>query len=182
MSWLLKSAFLTPTLVGVLEGCRDKVAETDDLRVLTTPQNETIIAISDTIIPRTDTPSASDVRSNYFMDLLLQDVFDKEARNDFLMGLAQFDEECVESTGHSFSKLDGQQRFVYLEKLDKEIMERTYGEHVPFYYLFKELTITIYFSSEKGVTQNLNYTPVPGPYRGEVDFSTDTRIMVGNKL
>ncbi len=79
-----------------------------------------------------------------------------------------------------FSRLSEQT--AYLEKIDKEIMEQEYDELVPFYYTFKHLTITIYFTTEQGVKQNLNYNPIPGRYIGEVDLGPDDKIMIGNGM
>ncbi len=182
VSWILKSAFLAPTILSALQGCEDKVSKTNKLFVLDNKQNDLAKAIADTIIPRTATPSASDVKVNQFMDLLLQDVFDKSVKEKFLNGLDEFDKDCISSTGESFVKLDESEQYNYLEKVDQKIMGTAYGNSVPFYYTFKHLTITIYFSTEQGVKQNLNYMPVPGPYIGEVELKEGDKIMVGNKM
>ena len=116
------------------------------------------------------------------MDLLLNDVFEKEVKKAFLEGLAEFDKDCKSSTGNSFAELSQSAQYTYLEKVDKDTMGTKYGDSVPFYYTFKHLAITIYFSTEQGVKQNLNYIPVPGPYIGEVELKEGDRIMVGNKM
>ena len=182
VSWILKSAFFAPTILTALQGCEDKISETSEFFVLNNEQHDLVKAIADTIIPRTATPSASDVKVNQFMDLLLNDVFDKEVKGGFLDGLNEFDKDCKSSTGNSFSELSEPEQYTYLEKVDKEIMGAAYGDTVPFYYTFKHLTITIYFSTEQGVKQNLNYMPVPGPYIGEVELKEGDKIMVGNKM
>ncbi len=182
VSWILKSAFFAPTILSALQGCEDKVSKTSSLFVLTEEQNDLMKTIADTIIPRTTTPSASDVKVSQFMDLLLKDVFDKAVKEKFLNGLDKFDRDCISSTGESFAKLDESEQYTYLERVDQEIMGKEYGDAVPFYYTFKHLTITIYFSTEQGVKQNLNYNPVPGPYIGEVELKEGDKIMVGNKM
>lgn len=182
MSWMLKSAFLAPTLVTVLQGCQDVVSKAQELLVLNSDENETVIAISDTIIPRTKTPSASDVKVNYFIDLLLKDVFDEQTRQDFLKGLFLFNEDCKATTGSYFSELSDKERVAYLKEVDEDIMGKEYGELVPFYYSFKQLTVTAYFSTKEGAIQNLDYNPVPGPYVGEVECNEDTKIMMGNHM
>ncbi|TMU50705.1 gluconate 2-dehydrogenase subunit 3 family protein [Flagellimonas algicola] len=182
ISWILKSAFLTPAVSTLFHSCRDEVANAREMQILKPGQNESIIAMADTIVPRTDTPSASDVRVNHFIDLLLKDVFDRKTRSAFLQGLSDFDEKCKARTGSDFYDLDEQRRFQYLSKVDQQIMGRDYGERVPFYYSFKHLVITSYFSTKEGVRQNLDYKPVPGPYKGEVDCHGNTRIMIGNYM
>jgi hypothetical protein len=182
ISWILKSAFLAPTILTVLQSCQDQVLHSRDLLVLNDEQDELIKAIADTILPRTASPSASDVKVDRFMDLLLQDVFEEEVKQKFIQGLSQFDEDCKSNTGSRFVELNESEQTAYLEKIDNEIMEQEYDELVPFYYTFKHLTITIYFTTEQGVKQNLNYNPIPGNFIGEVDLGPDDKIMIGNRM
>jgi len=182
ISWILKSALLAPTILTVLQSCQEQVLNTRDLMVLNDEQDDLIKAIADTILPRTESPSASNVKVDRFMDLLLQDVFEDEVKQKFLQGLSQFDVDCQSVTGHSFVDLIESDKYTYLEKVDKEIMEQEYDDLVPFYYTFKHLTITIYFTTEQGVKQNLNYNPIPGSYIGEVDLGPDDKIIIGNKM
>lgn len=182
MSWILKSALLAPAILTVLQNCQGKVLNSRDLLVLNDEQDDLINAIADTILPRTDSPSASDVKVDRFMDLLLQDVFEEDVKQKFLQGLSQFDSDCQNSMGSSFVDLIESERYDYLEKIDKEIMEQEYNDLVPFYYTFKHLTITIYFTTEQGVKQNLNYMPIPGSYVGEVDLKPEDKIIIGNRM
>lgn len=182
ISWILKSAFLAPTLLTVLQSCQDQVLSAKELLVLSDDQDDLIIAIADTILPRTASPSASDVKVDRFIDLLLNDVFEEDVKQKFLLGLLEFDKDCESITGSQFLELDTSEQYTYLEKIDKEIMEQEYDELVPFYYTFKHLVITTYFSTEQGIKQNLNYMPVPGAYVGEVDLKPGDKIMIGNRM
>ncbi len=182
ISWLLKSAFLAPTLLTTLQSCQEEVSETNKLLVLNDYQNDLIKTISDTIIPRTTTPSASDVKVNYFIDLLLKDVFEKDVQQKFLKGLIQFDETCKSNTGKSFLNLTEKEQHDYLKQVDEDIMSKEYGDLVPFYYSFKVLTIKTYFSTKEGALNNLNYNPVPGPYQGEIELKKEDKITIGNRM
>ena len=182
ISWILKSAFLAPTILTFLQSCQDEVVNTRDLLVLNDKQDDLIKAIADTIIPRTTTPSASDVNVDRFIDLLLKDVFEEDIKQSFLNGLTQFDKDCETITGNSFVDLDETAQYTYLEKVDKEIMEKEYDEFAPFYYTFKHLIITIYFTTEQGVKQNLHYDPIPGDYIGEIDLKEGDKIRIGNRM
>jgi hypothetical protein len=182
ISWILKSAFLAPTLLTVLQSCQDQVLSARELLVLSDEQDDLIIAIADTILPRTASPSASDVKVDRFIDLLLKDVFEEDVKQKFLLGLLEFDKDCKSITGISFVELNQSEQYTYLEKIDKEIMEQEYDELVPFYYTFKHLVITTYFTTEQGVKQNLNYMPIPGAYVGEVDLKPGDKIIIGNRM
>lgn len=181
-SWILTSAFFAPGVLSFLESCKQKDLKNRTLLVLNDNQDDLVNSISDTIIPRTTTPGASDVKVNKFIDVLLSDVFENEIKDKFLDGLIEFDRTCQSITGKSFSKLGKEEQFNYLEKVDREIMGKQYGEKAPFYYLFKILTITTYFSTKQGVIQNLNYLPIPGPYQGNVDYKEGDKIIVGNQM
>jgi hypothetical protein len=58
-------------------------------------QNETLIALSDLIIPATDTPGAKDALVNRFIDEIIA-VEASQVQRDFLNGLAFLDGESIE--------------------------------------------------------------------------------------
>ena len=182
LSWILKSALFAPAIATALNGCQKEVFNGRKLLVFDTEQNDLVKAIADIIIPHTTSPSASELKVDSFMDLLLMDVFEDEVKRQFLAGLAQFDTECQSTTGNNFLKLNESERYSYLEKVDRETMEKSYRDRIPFYYTFKSLVITIYFSTEQGIKQNLNYTPIPGPYKGSIELKEGDRIRIGNRM
>lgn len=179
ISWILKSAYLAPSIFTGLLSCKSEVSNSD-LFVFSKQQDELVNAISDTILPRTKTPSASDVKVDKYMDLLLKDVFEKIHKKSFINGLNQFDKNCKAFTGRKFVDLNQTDRYDYLDKLDKKVNAEKKAGFEPFFSRFKNLTVTIYFSTEQGVKQNLNYTPVPGPYLGDVELAAGAKIMIGN--
>lgn len=180
-TWILGSAVFGPGLLQAIQGCQPKVSEEQDLMVLNGHQFNLAQSLSDTILPKTDTPSASEVQVPQFLDLLLRDVFDEPVKQHLIDGINLFDEACRSSLGKSFVQLDQAVRNQYLEEKDKEVMSEAYTEEIPFYYTFKQLVIILYFSSADGVKQNLDYRPIPGPFQGDMSLDTSDRIMIGNK-
>ena len=67
-------------------------------------QNETLIVLSDVIIPATDTPGAKDALVNRYLDLLLS-VQPDEFQKQFLEALAFIDSESQKQFGENFRKL-----------------------------------------------------------------------------
>src|SRR5438552_3798201 len=57
-------------------------------------QNETLIVLSDMILPKTDTPGAKEALVNRFVDRLLA-AETRESQQRFLAGLAYIDGECM---------------------------------------------------------------------------------------
>ncbi len=153
-----------------------------DLKVLSPEQYLLCNGIADTILPKTESVSASEVRVSEIMDLMMLDVFKQEVVDSLLQGMQIFNQECKDSQGKSFSKLSQEQQIEYLTALDQQVMRASYDDVIPFYYTFKKLCVEIYFQTEQGVKQNLNYTPIPGPYVGDVELKPGDKIAVGNAV
>jgi hypothetical protein len=69
----------------------------------------------------------------------------------------------------------------------KENEEKGKGNHnfkketMPNHYFqqMKQLTISGYFSSEKGRKESLRYTPVPGKFQGEIEYKKGDKLFAG---
>ncbi len=181
-TWIAKSVIFTPALMSAIQSCEGKLSETENPLVFNDHQNALVRAIADTIIPKTDSPSASDVGVPQFLDLLFQDVFDQQVTEKFLAGLEQFDEDCKAATGKFYTQLNQSNRNVYLEQIDREVMGKEYDALIPFYFTFKQLCVSTYYSTEQGIKQNLNYVPVPGQYQSDIALESGDKIMVGNQM
>lgn len=179
ISWILKSVYLAPSIFTGLISCKSHVSDSN-LYVFNKEQNKLVIAIADIILPRTETPSASDVEVNLYLDQMLNEVFEDAYKNSFLKGLDGFNENCKAFTGNDFLGLNEAEKQDYLHRLDKEAYGVEKADLEPFFSRFKELVVKIYFSTEEGVKQNLDYAPLPGPYKGDVELATGAKIMIGN--
>ncbi len=181
--WILQSAVFGPGLISAIQSCQQQQIENDAFSVLSAQQGRLANAIADTIIPSTETASASQAKVVEFIDLLFRDIFDQDTVETFLTGLQEFDKSCQQETAESFTGLSDKQRVDYLEVVDRQVMEKDYDSgEAPFYYTFKKLCITVYFTSEAGITQNLDYRPIPGPYQGDVKMGPEDKIMRGNQM
>lgn len=181
-TWILQAAVFGPGLIGAIQSCQPKAAAGEGSGVLSNRQIGLVKWLADTIIPKTDTPSASEVNVHRFLEVLLSDVFDAAVKKQILNGLDQFDEACQLTQGESFAQMDQESRNQYLDKIDREVMSKTYMAQAPFYYTMKQLVVIIYFSTSAGVKQNLDYRPVPGPFEGDVALGSDDSLSVGNKI
>ena len=56
------------------------------LRVLTDERSALVASLADAIIPRTDTPSATDVNVTAFIDVIVAEYYGDEERTAFLAG------------------------------------------------------------------------------------------------
>ena len=175
------SAVFGTTLITAIEACQPKVQQKKE-GILGHDQLEQVKALADTIIPKTDTPSASEVGVPQYIDLLLKDVFEPDAVREFMEGLAALNEACQGQSGKALSDLSEEQRHDFLLTLEKEIYTDNTKRKTPFYLAFKKLCVSVYFTTEQGIKQNLMYNPIPGGYQGDVPLESEDRIEVGNEM
>jgi len=99
---ILGYAITGPALTGVLNGCKADPELTFIPEFFTRDQASLIAALTEIIIPRTDTPGAIDAGVPMFIDRMLKEVYPKESQEIFLKNLAAFDVERVKIMGIIF--------------------------------------------------------------------------------
>jgi len=122
-----------------------------------THQNETVIILSELIIPATDTPGAKAAKVNEFIDLMLS-TEDAAAKQEFLRGLAWMDTKSHELYGVNFKDAAPQQQTALLVTLSSgknTTLEDQLG--VEFFNTIKSYTINGYYTSEIGLIKELGY-------------------------
>ena len=82
-------------------------------------QNETVIALTDLIIPATDTPGAKAALVNRQIDLMLSES-PAETQRRFLQGLAWLDGYALKKHGAPFARCTAAQQTALLESLDPD--------------------------------------------------------------
>jgi hypothetical protein len=148
------------------------------MRTLDRDQGATVVAMAELIIPRTETPGASDVGVSQFIDLILTEWYTEEERNRFLSGLADMD-TCTEALfGRKFVDCSPGQQSEVLTALGEQVKEdgdralaigRRYRGLPPipdknFYYMMRSLTLTAYYTSEEGASKELGFQIIPDRY------------------
>jgi hypothetical protein len=120
-------------------------------------------AIADTIIPRTNTPSATDVKVPAFVDVIVSENYTDNQRTAFITALPQLEAALRGADGASFVAMDAEHRAVALGNV-----ERANRQPQPnaTYWRLKALVIHGYFTSEIVAKQVLHYDMMPGHYNG----------------
>jgi len=159
------------------------------LKVFTSHQDATVSTMAEMIIPATETPGAKDVRVNEFMDHIVADWYSEEDRARFLAGLADVDARTQNLFQSSFVDASLSQQAEILRALGDEMAEATaaladgprgYRGASPepddnFYFMFRQLALTGYFTSEAGFTLQLHEEIIPGRFDGCVPVDSPTR-------
>src|SRR3982075_1430642 len=79
-------------------------------RTLDPHQYATVTAIAELILPRTETPGATDVGVGEFIDLIVTEWYNPEERNRFLNGLADVDTRTRALFGKNFVESSADQK------------------------------------------------------------------------
>ena len=139
-------------------------------QVLDPHQDATVTAISDLIIPATDTPGAKAAKVCDFVDVLLTDWYEPKDRDKILAGIADVDARSHIAFAKDFVDGTPDQQTAVLTQLDLEatrwhdLPEATRGP-APFYRTIKWLTLYGYYTSEIGAEQEDHFEIIPGAYR-----------------
>jgi hypothetical protein len=163
-------------LFAVLREARGLIESQNSPRTLNTHELATVKAMAEMIIPRTDTPGAADVGVAEFIDLMLTEWYDEAERGQFLSGLADVDSRSHSRFAKTFVECSSHQQSDTLTVLGKTMVEET-KENAPrtrgrgampsnFYAMFRYLTLTAYYTSEAGATQELHFEMIPDHYDG----------------
>ena len=168
---------LTPgTVMAMLREARTVVGAQAASRTLNAHQEATVRAMAEMILPRTDTPGATDVGTTEFIDLMLTEWFDDGDRGRFLNGLADVDHRSRSLFSKDFVDCTAAQQAEILIALGEKMAgEET--EHAPergrrlrgssprtdepFYPMLRSLTLTAYYTSEAGATAELHFEMIP---------------------
>jgi gluconate 2-dehydrogenase gamma chain len=169
-------------LLAALREARALLGTQTTVRTLDLHQRATVTAIAELIIPRTDTPGATDVRVAEFIDLIVTEWYDAEERTHFLDGLANVDVRTQALFERNFVDSSPGQQTQILTVLGQQMSEeadalqdhRQYRGSPPqpnrnFYYMVRGLTLMGYYTSEAGATRELDFQIIPGRFDGCVD-------------
>lgn len=150
---------VTATMLSDLSNLSDNTAASPNPAFFAADDFQLLTQIMDTILPKTDSPSASDVGVHKMMDHMFAVVFEPEYQQKFkgqYKALRQF----LES--NDFSQLTPVQRTRLLR--DLELSEKQSDAYWA-YTDIKQQTVSYYLLSEQIAENYLNYLPIPGEYK-----------------
>jgi len=145
-------------------------------RTLNAHQDMTVKTMAELILPRTDTPGATDVGVAGFIDLLLTEWCDNAERSSFLSGIADVDARAEKLFGRKFIDCSPEQQAEILivlgqtmERDRSPFRDRYFTESVPdqaFYSTLRRWALTAYYTSEAGATDELHFQMIPDKHEG----------------
>lgn len=151
---------------------------------LTKAQQSTLAMLTETIIPRTDTPGAIDAGVPRFVELMVFEWLNDAERAIFLKGLDDLMASMQANYQQPFERLGQKERTKVLGELEAAASDSTWYDlgsaalrdfisDAPFICQLKELTIWGFFTSEVGSTQVLRYDAMPMEFDGHRKLEKD---------
>jgi len=128
-----------------------------------------IAAVSDTIIPTTDTPGAVSAGVPETIQALATDWGNDDFRTYWRNGLTNLGGALTDQAGGEFGSLDPEQKLAALSAYDASVFDGQTDDG--FYRALKATIVQAYYMSEPGATEELAYEPVPGEWIGCVPLS-----------
>jgi hypothetical protein len=128
---------------------------------LTAAQGTILGAVTERILPRTDTPGAIDVGVPEFIDRLYGEVM-TPVEQKALAGIVEEIDAAATAQGSSFANLAAGQQDAVLRRVASNQVSRQPNA----FELLRQVTILGYFTSEQVGKNVLHYDPVPGAYDG----------------
>lgn len=123
-----------------------------------------IAAIADTILPRTDSPSATDVAVPAFIDVIVSENYTDADRTAFVAGLDAIDAHIKASQGAPVADLAASKRGDAVGAIEAIADRRV--EPARTYWRLKSLVIHGFFTSERVMKSVLHHEIMPGKYDG----------------
>jgi len=143
---------------------------------LSTKQRRIIAAMAEIIIPRSETPGATDANVAHFIELMVQDWFNDQERAIFDAGLEEMQSRVEDEYGKPYVALTAQEQLEVLQAMEDAAqvhswyqqgnVRRAFISDAPFICQIKELTVWGFFTSEQGVKEVLRYNPMPMKFDG----------------
>lgn len=147
---MLGGTLSASTLSALVSGCAAPSADNYTPKFLSSVQLERLARIADVIIPETDTPGARAAGVHRFIDTLLSEYYPSVEAHHFLALFDAFD------MVYDIDSQSDDQLYALLRSMDTEWAA---GKDNPVWARLKEWTISGYYTSEIGMTQELRLKP-----------------------
>lgn len=140
--------------------------------VFSPAQQALVAALSERVMPTTDTPGAIAADVPAFIEKLLADWAAPDERRPILAGLDAIEARSQVEYQLAADKASPEQQDALLTLA----MDDKFPSGAEFFDKFRQLVLTGYFTSEIGITQEREYLPVPGRYDGAFPYTPGTKV------
>lgn len=172
-AWITGSAISASLASAILSGCSERPAEQTQAKKTNispnttllhffTPEQFTLVGLlADSILPRTDSPSATDVNVHITLDSMLGQVFDSNYQAAFKSGWLALEKYLSQQ---KFLQIEPAAQIEILQSLELSQSAATASEKKTLVE-FKQQVIAFYLTTEEIGKNFLNYLPIPGVFK-----------------
>lgn len=185
----------TPTLISLVQSCKTEPTITWAPEFFTMEQGSVLTKLVDIILPKTDTPSASEVQVDIFIDRFADQVMENAQQDLFKMSMSKFIDKALVDSGKekvedltpenlelvlaATLKVTKEEQVMYMGKINNYNVALADGKEASledgvsrfaFANNLRGMTIWGYKTSEYVGEEVLAYLPVPGEYVGCADL------------
>lgn len=172
-AWITGSAISASLASAILSGCSEQpieqnqakgtnISSSASLLHFFTPEQFTLVGLlADTILPRTDSPSATDVKVHTTLDFMLGQVFDSAYQTTFKSDWLALEKHLNQQ---QFLQLEPPAQIDVLQALELSQKDET-ADAKKALVEFKQQVIAYYLTTEEIGKNFLNYLPIPGFYK-----------------
>lgn len=172
-AWITGGALSTSLVSAILSGCSEQtpgknaaatpdVAPTTGILHFFTPAQFTLVTVLvDTLLPRTDSPAATDVNVHFTVDSMLGQVFDSNYQTAFKtqwLALESYLQQQNFLSLPNLAQVEVLQALELAQSDETETAKKALRE-------FKQHVIAYYLSKEEIAKNFLNYLPIPVTYK-----------------
>jgi hypothetical protein len=170
-AWATGAAVSAPLMSTLITGCKTEggsASANDALSFFSDDEFDTLMQVIDTILPKTDSPSATEVGVHETIDHMVGNVYNDEDRAAYRKGSNALLSYLNE--GGLFGKKSSAEKLEILNHLEDN-SSSTSAEIKAAYMHLKQQAIAYYLTTEEIGTKFLNYLPVPGAYNGCISLA-----------
>ena len=168
------------SLTSLLQSCQEQNRLVWEPLFFSNKQAETVSAITDVILPATDTPGALDLKVDIFVDLMCKKHLSPEDQDHILKGYEEFEKTTRDMYDKSFPQLSTEEKAEVLKKagtatnkFNPAVWGSPLGKQDPIDFLrrVRQFTLVGYYTSEEVGKNILVYDPIPGRQEGCIPLS-----------
>ena len=137
-------------------------------------QEALLAELSETILPKTNTPGAKDLHAHLFTLVMIDDCMNKEDQQKWMRGLKDFEKAAKTKLDKPFMESTPEQRRSFVSALDGVKKGDESDLHF-FYANVKRFTVQAYTTSQYFLTNVQKYELVPGRYHGCIPIKPSTQ-------
>jgi hypothetical protein len=174
---LAQSGLALSLMPGLAESAWSSVAAgaKTPMRGLSGAEASMIPVIADIILPRSDTPSATDLGVPAWIDAVVAEYFSDAQRLSFVADLAAINNFALVSSGARVSALKDSALAAVVASLDAAVAAKNPTPAQRGYAQLKELVIVGYFTSKPVQTEILKVVVIPGRYDPNVPMAPSVK-------